>query len=100
MPNERTRLSGIVCPMAHASSSAFSSFQLVASEFRRECAELDARMKRLDSLRAETDKLIAESNARIARSLAVLERSPSIVPEAQHDAELSPQTEPQAKSRT
>jgi hypothetical protein len=76
------RTSGVVCPMAHAFSSAFSKFRLVASEFRRDCANVDARMTRLESLRAETDKMIAESKLRIARCLTALDCSPSIVPEA------------------
>jgi hypothetical protein len=69
--------SGIRIRMAQVSSSAFSKFQLVASEFRRECANVDARMTRLESLRAATDKMMAESNLRIARCLTDLDRSPS-----------------------
>jgi hypothetical protein len=70
--------SSIRIRMAQVSSSTFSKFQLVASEFRRDCANVDARMTRLESLRAETDKMIAQSNLRIARCLTALDRSPSI----------------------
>ncbi len=83
--------------MAQASSSVFSEFQLVASEFRRDCADLDARMKRLESLRAETDKLRAESNARLSRALTIAGGAPNLVPEPEPSSELVDQFGPPQK---
>jgi hypothetical protein len=48
-------------------------FQQVASDIRRQRADLHARLRTLAMLRADTDKLILESRTRIAQSRALLE---------------------------
>ncbi len=67
--------------MRDLSNSPLLELQQIASDIRRERADLEARLKHAAKLCAETKTLIAQSRQCLEHSAAVLDRSPSLVPE-------------------